>query len=101
MHVIGTGRGIGFGADHFRTGGLVDPSDRGQGDSTGLQTLSGEFLEFSKWSRRHPAEYRIMHSGTRQARLLDFSRRFNEAASRYHELSFIPDIDEEERIYML
>ena len=42
-----------------------------------------------------------MHSGTRQARLLDFSRRFNEAASRYHELSFIPDIDEEERIYML
>jgi COP9 signalosome complex subunit 4 len=33
--------------------------------------------------------------------LLDFSRRFNEAASRYHELSFVNEIDEEERIYML
>lgn len=32
---------------------------------------------------------------------MDFSRRFNEAASKYHELSFIPEIDEEERIYML
>jgi COP9 signalosome complex subunit 4 len=38
---------------------------------------------------------------TPQARLLDFSRRFNEAASRYHELSFVNEIDEEERIYML
>lgn len=36
-----------------------------------------------------------------QARLFDFSRRFNEAAGRYHELSFVQDIDEEERIYML
>lgn len=36
-----------------------------------------------------------------QARLFDFSRRFNEAAGRYHELSFVQDIDEDERIFML
>ncbi|KAI5452255.1 hypothetical protein NCC49_000819 [Naganishia albida] len=36
-----------------------------------------------------------------QARLADFSRRFNEAAVKYHDLSFDQDIDEEERIYML
>jgi COP9 signalosome complex subunit 4 len=36
-----------------------------------------------------------------QARIFDFTRRFNEAASRYHELSFDSDIAEEERMYML
>lgn len=36
-----------------------------------------------------------------QARLFDFSRRFNEAASKYHELSFVAEIDEEERVFML
>lgn len=36
-----------------------------------------------------------------QARLFDFSARFNEAAQRYHELSFVADIDEEERVQML
>ena len=39
--------------------------------------------------------------GRSQARLLDHSRKFNEAASRYHELSFVTDIDEGERIFML
>ncbi|KAJ9110776.1 hypothetical protein QFC20_002817 [Naganishia adeliensis] len=36
-----------------------------------------------------------------EARLADFSRRFNEAAVKYHDLSFEQDIDEEERIFML
>lgn len=36
-----------------------------------------------------------------QARLFDYSRRFNEAASKYHELSFVTDIDEDERMFML
>lgn len=39
--------------------------------------------------------------GMEQARIFDFTRRFNEAAGRYHELSFDGDIAEEERIYML
>ncbi|TCD69685.1 hypothetical protein EIP91_006702 [Steccherinum ochraceum] len=32
-----------------------------------------------------------------QARLADYARRFLEAASRYHELSYVAEIDEEER----
>ncbi|RSH91532.1 hypothetical protein EHS25_009831 [Saitozyma podzolica] len=36
-----------------------------------------------------------------QARLFDFSARFNEAAQRYHELSFDSSIDEEDRLQML
>lgn len=36
-----------------------------------------------------------------QARILDYSRKFLEAASRYHELSWIGDIDESERLQML
>jgi COP9 signalosome complex subunit 4 len=36
-----------------------------------------------------------------QARLFDFSARFNEAAQKYHELSFDLSIDEEERMQML
>ncbi|GAW05371.1 hypothetical protein F5879DRAFT_873750 [Lentinula edodes] len=36
-----------------------------------------------------------------QARISDYSRKFLEAASRYHELSFVADIDEEERRHML
>ncbi|EJF61239.1 hypothetical protein BD309DRAFT_947089 [Dichomitus squalens] len=36
-----------------------------------------------------------------QARISDYSRKFLEAASRYHELSWIPEIDEEERKHML
>lgn len=36
-----------------------------------------------------------------QARLFDFSARFNEAAQRYHELSFDPSIDEGDRLQML
>ncbi|KAF5389096.1 hypothetical protein D9757_004911 [Collybiopsis confluens] len=36
-----------------------------------------------------------------QARISDYSRKFLEAASRYHELSFVPEIDEEERRHML
>ncbi|EIW65430.1 hypothetical protein TREMEDRAFT_17489, partial [Tremella mesenterica DSM 1558] len=36
-----------------------------------------------------------------QARIFDFSARFNEAAQRYHELSFDKDIDEGERMQML
>jgi COP9 signalosome complex subunit 4 len=36
-----------------------------------------------------------------QARLADFSRKFAEAATRYHELSWITDIDEEERLQAL
>ncbi len=36
-----------------------------------------------------------------KARLFDFSARFNEAAQRYHELSFDSAIDEDERLQML
>lgn len=36
-----------------------------------------------------------------QARISDYGRKFLEAASRYHELSFVADIDEEERRHML
>ncbi|KAI0340934.1 hypothetical protein BDW22DRAFT_1359782 [Trametopsis cervina] len=36
-----------------------------------------------------------------QARIHDYSRRFLEAASRYHELSYVAEIEEEERKHML
>jgi len=36
-----------------------------------------------------------------QARINDYSRKFLEAASRYHELSYIGEIDEDERRFML
>lgn len=36
-----------------------------------------------------------------QARIMDYARRFLEAASRYHELSWVAEIDEEERLQML
>ena len=36
-----------------------------------------------------------------QARILDAKRRFLEAASKYHELSYVPQIDEDERIQCL
>jgi len=36
-----------------------------------------------------------------QARMFDFSRRFPEAASKYHEISYVPQIDEDERMHML
>ncbi|KAF9485325.1 hypothetical protein BDN70DRAFT_871348 [Pholiota conissans] len=36
-----------------------------------------------------------------QARISDYSRKFLEAASRYHELSYVGEIDEEERRHML
>ena len=36
-----------------------------------------------------------------QARIHDYSRRFLEAALKYHELSWVAEIDEEERKQML
>jgi len=36
-----------------------------------------------------------------QARISDYNRKFIEAALRYHELSFVGEIDEEERQHML
>lgn len=36
-----------------------------------------------------------------QARIGDYSRKFIEAAARYHELSFVGEIDEDERRHML
>lgn len=36
-----------------------------------------------------------------QARIMDYARRFLEAASRYHELSYVGEIDEGERLHML
>ncbi|KAF8339106.1 uncharacterized protein EI90DRAFT_3040321 [Cantharellus anzutake] len=36
-----------------------------------------------------------------QARIADFGRRFLDAATRYHELSWVPEIDEEERTQAL
>ncbi|KAF9055317.1 hypothetical protein BDZ89DRAFT_1004149 [Hymenopellis radicata] len=36
-----------------------------------------------------------------QARISDYGRKFLEAASRYHELSYVGEIDEEERRHML
>lgn len=43
----------------------------------------------------------LLHYKLCQARVLDYSRKFLEAAARYHELSFIGDIDEEDRRQML
>ncbi|KAI5124818.1 hypothetical protein M0805_005448 [Coniferiporia weirii] len=42
-----------------------------------------------------------LHIKLCQARLHDYSRRFLEAASRYHELSWTGEIDERERSFML
>jgi COP9 signalosome complex subunit 4 len=36
-----------------------------------------------------------------QARISDYARKFLEAASRYHELSYVGEIDEGERLHML
>ncbi|RUS23372.1 PCI domain-containing protein [Endogone sp. FLAS-F59071] len=36
-----------------------------------------------------------------QARIFDFRRRFLEASSKYHELSYVQDLDEEERLHCL
>lgn len=36
-----------------------------------------------------------------QARISDYSRKFLEAAARYHELSYFAEIDEDERRHML
>jgi COP9 signalosome complex subunit 4 len=36
-----------------------------------------------------------------QARILDYGKRFLEAANKYHELSYVGDIDEDERRHML
>ncbi|KIY49212.1 hypothetical protein FISHEDRAFT_41707 [Fistulina hepatica ATCC 64428] len=36
-----------------------------------------------------------------QARIMDYARKFLEAASRYHELSYVAEIDEDERRQML
>lgn len=36
-----------------------------------------------------------------QARISDYGRKFLEAAMRYHELSYVGDIDEDERRHML
>jgi COP9 signalosome complex subunit 4 len=36
-----------------------------------------------------------------QARISDYGRKFLEAAGRYHELSYVGDIDEDERRHML
>lgn len=36
-----------------------------------------------------------------QARISDYTRKFLESASRYHELSYVGEIDEEERRHML
>lgn len=36
-----------------------------------------------------------------QARISDYGRKFLEAASRYHELSYVGEIDEGERQHML
>lgn len=36
-----------------------------------------------------------------QARILDAKRRFLEACSKYHELSYVPELDEDDRIQCL
>lgn len=36
-----------------------------------------------------------------QARISDYSRKFLEAAARYHELSWVTEIDEDDRAHML
>jgi COP9 signalosome complex subunit 4 len=36
-----------------------------------------------------------------QARILDYTRKFLEAAVRYHELSWVAEIDEDDRRHML
>lgn len=42
-----------------------------------------------------------LHFKLCQARIYDAGRRFPEAAIRYHELSYVAEIDEEERTHML
>ena len=36
-----------------------------------------------------------------QARMFDFGRRFAEASAKYHELSYVGEIEESERFFML
>ena len=43
----------------------------------------------------------LLHVKLCQARLYDYQRRFLEAATRYHELSWTADVVEEERTLML
>jgi len=53
-------------------------------------------LIHSTSDRKTLLAYKLCH-----ARISDYSRKFLEAASRYHELSFVGEIDEDERRYML
>lgn len=43
----------------------------------------------------------LLHFKLCQARMFDYNRRFGEAASKYHEISYIPLIEETERIQTL
>ncbi|ORY76849.1 hypothetical protein BCR35DRAFT_292361 [Leucosporidium creatinivorum] len=43
----------------------------------------------------------LLHFKLSQARMFDYNRRFAEAASKYHEISYIPIIEEGERIQTL
>jgi COP9 signalosome complex subunit 4 len=43
----------------------------------------------------------LLHFKVSQARMFDYNRKFAEAASKYHEISYIPLIEETERIQTL
>lgn len=84
-------RGVRSSADVLLPGSSSYPHIEGQGDSPLVPPFASE-LRFYCGSH---------HAHTAKARIFDFSARFNEAAQRYHELSFESVIDEDERLIFL
>ncbi|CDZ98403.1 COP9 signalosome, subunit CSN4 [Phaffia rhodozyma] len=72
---------------------LIEVGDNGQ-----AQTYLNKASMFIHDCDDQPTRlaYKLCH-----ARLLDFSRKFNEAALRYHELSWVPDLDADDRLQTL
>ncbi|KAH8830517.1 hypothetical protein DL96DRAFT_1813555 [Flagelloscypha sp. PMI_526] len=69
-----------------------------EGDSVQAETYYNRaaLLIHSNQDKEIALKYKLC-----QARISDYNRKFLEAASRYHELSYVGEIDEEERRYML
>lgn len=67
-------------------------------DSTQAETYfnRAQLLVHSSNDRETTLQFKLC-----QARISDYTRKFLEAASRYHELSYVGDIDEDERRHML
>ncbi|OBZ70205.1 COP9 signalosome complex subunit 4 [Grifola frondosa] len=72
---------------------LLEDEDSGQAETYYGRAAS---LTHSTTDRETLLQFKLC-----QARINDYGRKFLEAASRYHELSWIAEIDEEERKHML